>query len=178
MPLFNGRYQSLNRWYAGDMNASDEISLSHTSAPLAADMEVTGVPTARLWVSADTRDTNIFAVLEDVAPDGRSTFVTDGRIRASWRKTHASPWGVREHVWHRGHADDLVPLVPGEPVELVFDLLPISYVFRAGHSVRVSLSTSIGQKYQAPPLAEGKAPTIRLYRDRARPSAVELPIVR
>ena len=178
VPLFNGRYQSLNRWYAGDMNASDEISLSQTSAPLTADMEVTGVPTAHLFVSADTRDANLFAVLEDVAPDGRSTFVTDGRIRASWRKTHASPWGVREHLWHRGYAADLVPLVPGEPVELVFDLLPISHVFRAGHSVRVSLSTSIGQKYQDPPLAQGLAPTIRLYVDGARPSAVALPVVR
>jgi uncharacterized protein len=177
VPLFNGGYQSLQRWFAGDMNPTDDLSLSQTSAPLAADMEVTGVPTARLWISADTRDANLFAVLEDVAPDGRSTFITDGRIRASWRKTHPAPWGVAEQVWHRGYGDDILPLTPGTPVELVFDLAPISNVFKAGHRIRVSLATSIGQKYQAPPLAEGRTPTILLYRDREHASAVELPIV-
>lgn len=178
VPLFEGRYQSLSRWYTGDMSPTDALSLTQTSAPLRADTEVTGVPTARLWISADTADANLFAVLEDVAPDGRSTFVTDGRMRASWRRTHPGPWGIREQVWHRGHAEDIVALTPGEPVELVFDLLPISYVFKAGHSIRVSLSTSIGQEYQAPPLAEGRPPTIQLYRDRERPSAIHLPIVR
>ena len=145
VPLFDGRYQSLNRWYGGDMNPTDSMSLAQTSAPLDADTEVTGVPTARLWISADTVDANLFVVLEDVAPDGTSTFVTDGRMRASWRRTHPGPWHVKQQVWHRGHAEDLVPLVPGEPVELMFDLLPISYVFRTGHRVRVSIATSIGQ---------------------------------
>jgi putative CocE/NonD family hydrolase len=177
VPLFEGRYQSLNRWYAGDMAPTDEISLSQTSTPLAADLEVTGVPSARLWISADTRDANVFAVLEDVAPDGRSTFVTDGRMRASWRKIHPGPWRLREQIWHRGYGEDVAPLEPGEPAELAFDLLPISYVFKAGHSIRVSLSTSIGQPYQAPPLAGGLTPTIELHRDRARPSALLLPIV-
>ena len=34
---------------------------------------------------------------------------------------------------------DAMPLVPGETAELVFDLLPTSYLFRAGHSIRVAV---------------------------------------
>lgn len=55
--------------------------------------------------------------------------------------------------------------------------MPVSYVFKTGHRVRVSLVTSIGLAYQAPPLAGGKTPTLALHRSKARPSGVELPIV-
>jgi putative CocE/NonD family hydrolase len=175
---FDGRYQSLSRWFAGDMTPTDQISLSQTTDPLATDLEVTGNPTARFWISADTPDTNIYVTLADVSPDGKSSIVTDGRLRASWRKTHTAAWGVKEQNWHRGYAEDISPLKSGEAAELVFDLSPISYVFRKGHSVRVTIATSIGQKYQAPPLAAGKEPTIQLYRDRSHPSAIELPTVR
>ena len=159
------------------MSAASAQSLAHTFEPLTKDTEMTGTPTARLWISADAKDVNVFAVLEDMAPDGRSAYVTDGRLRASWRKLSKPSWGNSDQVWHRGYAEDLEPLAPGEPAELVFDFFPISYVFKQGHRPRVSLVTSIGEAYQAPPLAEGKAVTLTLYRDAKRPSVVELPVV-
>ena len=174
---FDGTYAPLARSWSGDMSAADAQSLAHTFEPLTRDTEVTGTPTARLWVSADARDVNVFAVLEDVAPDGRSTYVTDGRLRASWRKLNEPSWGKSDQAWHRGFAEDIEPLKLGEPAELVFDFFPISYVFKQGHRPRVSLVTSIGEAYQAAPLAEGKAVTLTLYRDATHPSAVELPIV-
>ena len=103
--------------------------------------------------------------------------MTDGRLRASWRALHPSPWGVEDHHWHRGNAADLQALTPGEPAQLVFDFYPVSYVFRAGHRVRVRLVTSIGQDYQEPPLNEGRTPTLSLYRGGDRASLVEVPIV-
>ncbi len=63
------------------------------------------------------------------------------------------------------------------PAELVFDFFPISYVFKQGHRIRVSLSTSIGEAYQTPPLADGKPITLTLYRNSNRTSAIELPVV-
>lgn len=173
---FDGQYAPLARSWAGDMAAADAKSLTHTLAPFAADTEVTGTPTARLWVGADTPDVNVFAVLEDVAPDGRSAYVTDGRLRASWRALATPPWGKTPQAWHRGNAADLQPLIAGRPAELVFDFFPISYVFRAGHRIRVSIATSIGERYQDPPLAAGKRPTLTLYRDAAHPSAIALPV--
>lgn len=176
VPIWGGRFQPLNRWSSEDMNPSDAQALSQTGEAFTTDTEVTGTPLARLWIGADTRDANIYAFLEDVAPDGRSTRVADGRIRASWRRTHAAAWGVKEQVWHRGHLRDLQPLQPGQAVELAFDMTPVSYVFRAGHRPRVSLVTSIGEQYQSPPWAGGRQPTITLWRDRTHASAIVLPL--
>jgi uncharacterized protein len=170
-------YSHLWRWWNGDMNDADAKSLSHTSEPLAKDTEITGTPVAKLWVSADAPDINVFAVLEDISPDGKSTYITDGRLRASWRKLNKPEWGDSDQSYHRGFAEDITPLALGEPVELVFDFFPISYVFKKDHRVRVSIATSLGQDYQAPPLAGGKAATLTLYRDAKYPSSVVLPVI-
>jgi putative CocE/NonD family hydrolase len=174
---FDGGYQVLARSWSGDMSTANAKCLVHTLEPLERDTEVTGTPTARLWVSADTRDANVFAVIEDVAPDGRSTYVTDGRLRASWRKLNEPSWGTSDQAWHRGFEADVQPLIRGEPTELVFDFFPLSYVFKQGHRVRVSLSTSIGEAYQAPPLAAGKPVTLTLHRNAKHPSALDLPVI-
>jgi putative CocE/NonD family hydrolase len=165
------------RWWNGDMNDADAKSLSHTSDRLTTDMEVTGTPAAKFWISADALDINIFAVLEDVSPDGKSSYVTDGRLRASWRRIKKPDWGDSDQSYHRGFAKDIIALRPGEAVEMVFDFFPISYVFKKDHRLRVSMATSLGQAYQAPPLAGGKAATLTLYRDAKHPSSVILPIV-
>lgn len=176
VPWFDGRYSGLARTWDGDMAAADAQSIVHTTDALESANELTGTPTARLWVSADQPDVNVFAVIEDVAPDGRSTYVTDGRLRASWRKLSSPPWEASRWNWHRGYSEDISPLISGEPVELVFDFFPASYVFAAGHSIRVSLVTDTGEAFQAPPLANGAPVTLTLYRDGDHRSLVELPL--
>lgn len=174
---FDGHYQPLGRSWNGDMSATDAESLEETSASLAVDTQITGTPVAHLWISADAPDENVFAVLEDVSPSGRSTYITDGRLRASWRKLGSPPWGQSPEHWHPGHAKDIVPLTPGEPTELVFDFYPTSYVVRAGDRLRVSLATSLGKPWQAPPLDGGKPVTLTVYRDANHPSAITLPVL-
>ena len=173
----SNKYQPLNRWWDGDMNETDSQSLTHTSEKLSKDTEVTGTPVAKLWISADAKDVNVFAVLEDVSPDGKATYVSDGRLRASWRKLHKPEWAESDQSYHRGFSEDITPLKPGEPVEMVFDFFPISYVFKEGHQIRISIATSIGQAYQLPPLTQGKAVSLTLYRDAEYPSAIVLPVI-
>lgn len=173
---FDGRYVSGMRQWEGDMSEADSRSIFHDSAPLATSMEMTGTPTGSLWVSADQPDVNVYAAIEDVAPDGRSTYVTDGRLRASWREVSAPPWGGSDWNWHRGFEEDIAPLTPGEPVELVFDFYPISYVFAEGHRIRVSIITQTPNAYEAPPLANGQPVTLTLYRGSDRPSRIDLPL--
>jgi putative CocE/NonD family hydrolase len=175
--LFGGAHSLLSRQWEGDMSETDAQSIIHTSAPLQADTEVTGAPIARFWASADQADVNIFAILQDVSPDGRSTYVTEGRLRASWRKIHTPPWGETTRVWHRGYAEDIAPLEPGKPEKLIFSFFPISYVFAKGHRIQLSIVTSLGARFQDPPLAGGKAPTLTLYRDVDRPSSLEIPVI-
>jgi putative CocE/NonD family hydrolase len=172
-----GQYNSLMRTSPNDMTEADAASLLHTMAPFTTDREVTGTITANLWISADQPDVDLFAVIEDVAPDGRSAYVTDGRLRASWRKINPLPWGGNTRTWHRGYAKDIAPLKAGQPNLMRFDFYPISYVFKTGHRMRIALATSIGEAYQSPPLANGKRATISLYRDSKNPSAIEVPFV-
>ena len=174
---FDGKYAPLARWWNGDMAASDSRSLVHTTEPLPRDAEMTGTPVARLWIRSDASDLNVYAVIEDVAPDGRSSYVTDGRIRASWRALAPTPRGGVAENWHRGLAQDLLPLQQGEPTELVFDFFPIAYNFKAGHRIRVALTTSIGEGYQQPPSASGKVPTAELLGDAEHPSLLDLPLI-
>lgn len=173
---FDGNYMPLARWFSGDMADSDAKSLVHTLAPFTRNIEVTGTITAKLWASADAPDVNVFAVIEDVDAAGKSSYVTDGRLRASWRKTVPLPTAGSSQVWHRGFAKDIVPLVPGRPELLTFDFFPTSYMFKVGHRLRVALTTTIGAAYQAPPLVRDRQVTLTLYRDVRHPSLIAVPM--
>jgi hypothetical protein len=65
--------------------------------------------------------------------------------------------------------------VPGKPVELVFDMMPVSYVFQAGHRYRVTLTGADPReklrKEASPP------PTWTILFDAAHPSKITLPMV-
>jgi predicted acyl esterase len=174
---FDGKYQPLARAWGGDMSTADLAGLAHTSAPLAADLALVGTPVAHLWVSADVPDFNVFAVLEDVDGAGHSSYITDGRLRASWRALHRPPWGDSRESWHQGFARDLAPVTVGVPTELVFDFFPTAYVVAAGHRLRVTLVTSLGEPWQDPPGLQGKPANLTLYRDAEHASWVALPIL-
>lgn len=173
---FDGKYSPLARWWADDLAPSNADSLLHTSAPMPSDTEITGTVTAEFWASADQPDVDVFAMLQDVAPDGSATYITDGWLRASWRKVNELPWPGSRRTWHRGFSEDIEPLVPGEPAKLTFDFFPTSYVVRRGHRLRLAISTSIGFDYQNPPLAMGAKATLTVLRDRAHPSSLSIPV--
>lgn len=174
---FDGKYESLSHWWAGDMAAADAKMLGHTSTPLAAATRITGTPALRMWLTSDTPDVNLFAVIEDVAPDGRSTYVTDGKLRVSTRKITQAPFPSSIQYWKPNYASDRQPLKPGEVAEVAFEFYPISYVVPRGHRIRLSIATTIGKDYQAAPLAAGKTPTITILRAAAHPSRLLLPLV-
>ncbi len=69
---------------------------------------------------------------------------------------------------------EAMPLVPGTPVELVVELFPTSYLFRAGHSIRIALSgTDVDHFSRAP--EEGDV--LQILRGAERPSRIELPLL-
>ncbi len=116
-------------------------SLSYTSPPLSKPLEVTGHPMVTLHLSADADDASVLVVLEDVSPDGRVHYVTEGSLRALHRRsiTRSPPYrdAVPVRLYNRAAA---APLEPGGVVELTFDLLPTSYAFQAGHALRLSIA--------------------------------------
>ncbi|MET0246127.1 MAG: CocE/NonD family hydrolase [Sphingomonas sp.] len=141
------------------------------SMPVAADTEITGHPIADLWIVSDTPDEHLFAYLEDVAPDGKVTVVTEGRLKASIRKTSAAPWQMSGLPWHRGFREDSEPLKAGEPARLQFAMLPASYVFRKGHRLQVTVTGWDWRERKAPATTS----TIRIVDDARHRSIVQLP---
>ncbi|MFL6728155.1 MAG: CocE/NonD family hydrolase [Sphingomicrobium sp.] len=149
---------------------------SFTGPSLARDTEVTGSGVADLWIAADGPDANVFAYLEDVGPDGSVRVVTEGRLKASLRKLAKAPWVMPTGVpWHRAYAEDAQPLVAGQPVELKFEIMPTSYVFKAGHRLQLTI-TGADPRERARDL-QGLSKTITILSDAQHPSALTLPVV-
>ncbi len=114
--------------------------------PLTAEMEITGPCAAKLVVSSETRDADLFLALRVFAPDGKEvvfvgsndprTPVGLGWLRASQRKLDPAqslpyrPWHPHDEEW---------PLTPGEPVELDVEIWPTCIVVPAGYRIGLTV---------------------------------------
>ncbi|MGD8281094.1 MAG: CocE/NonD family hydrolase [Gemmatimonadota bacterium] len=146
--------------------------VSYETEPLPQAMEVTGHPSMDLWIETGAGDVDVTALLEDVAPDGSTrSYQMIGRLRASHRALGRPPYDDLDLPW-RSHTEESVAPVPdGEPVRLEFEILPMSYVFPAGHRVRLTLTF-------ADPLARGRDDLgVAVLAGAETPSAVILPVI-
>ncbi len=153
-----------------DRAAEDEKCLTYTTEPLAQDTEVSGFPILVLNVASTATDGDFFVYLEDVGEDGYVQYKSEGELRASLRSQSERPW-LPTIPYHRCFQADVQPLVPGEMVELVIDLFPVSHVFKQGHSIRISLAGADKDNFRTPQLSP--PPTWKVYQG----SYVELPVV-
>ena len=147
--------------------------LVYRSLPLAAPLEVTGHPIARLWLTADRDDVHVFVYLEDEGPDGRVQYVTEGQLRALHRQTSAAAPYDTPVPYRSFTRADARPLVPGEATELLVDLLPTSYLFAAGRRVRLALAGADRDHFAVLP----GAPSWAFHRGGGRASYLELPVM-
>ena len=124
-----------------ERSAMDRRLLTYTTTPLDRDIEVTGQGVVTLRVASTATDGNFFVYLEDVAPDGKVTYVTEGLLRALHRKlsTDAAPYRTT-YPYRSYHRKDGAPLVPGETATLTFQLLPTSILFKTGHRIRIAIA--------------------------------------
>lgn len=156
----------------------DQKGFTYTTEPLTSDLEVTGHPMVHLWISSDSTDADVIVLLEDVDPSGRSTYISDGRLRASLRSTTDPPYDFLDLPWHRCYQEDEQKLIPGEPVELVIDMMPTSYVFKKGHRIRLAITGSLGNLFELQPDDPDAPKHVKIYRDRTHESYVTLPVAR
>ncbi|DAC71965.1 MAG TPA: hypothetical protein DSN98_07610 [Thermoplasmata archaeon] len=146
-------------------NRSDVLVF--TSPVLQQPFEATGPIKARIFVSSDCPDTDFTVKLTDVYPDGRSIFITDGILR----------------MRNRNGQDHWELLQPGTIYEVEIDLWSTSYIWNAGHSIRVEVSSSNYPRFlNNPNTADGigKNTTFTiahnvLYVDTDHPSGIILP---
>lgn len=138
--------------------------LTFTGEPLAADLDAIGPVAAEVWIRSSREDTDLFARVCDVDPEGASWNVTDALIRLSPDEPPRDADGIA-HVR--------------------LDLWPIAHRFRAGHRIRVQISSGAHPRYaRNPGTGEDPLRATRLlaadqevFHDAARPSSVELSVV-
>lgn len=143
--------------------------LVYTTPPLEQDLEVTGPLQVNLWAASDAPDTDFTAKLVDVDPSGYARNLQDGILRARFRRP-----GVLA-----------APLVPGEPTSYSIDLAATSNVFKAGHRIRLEVSSSNFPRFDRNPNTGGlsaDSAELRLARqtvlhDSAHPSQLVLPVI-
>jgi putative CocE/NonD family hydrolase len=100
--------------------------LVYSTAPLAEDMEVTGHISLVLYATSSAPDTDFTATLTDVHPSGRSIHICEGIIRARFRDSYEEPTLIEPEKIYRYE----------------ISLWETSNLFRAGHRIRVEISSS------------------------------------
>lgn len=100
--------------------------LVYSTPVLAQDVEVTGPVTVSLWASTSATDTDFTAKLVDVCEEGCARNLTDGIIRTRYRNSMSNPALIE----------------PGKAYCYDIDLWATSNVFKAGHRIRLEISSS------------------------------------
>ena len=133
--------------------------LVYTGGEFGRDVEVTGPVKVTLFACSTAPSTDFVARLCDVHPDGRSINLTDGIVR--------------------------VRATPGEPAEHIVDLWATSNLFRAGHRLRLQVTSSCFPRWDrnlntGEASGVGSEPQVAgqtILHDRAHPSRVTISIV-
>ncbi|MBN8817601.1 MAG: CocE/NonD family hydrolase [Sphingomonas sp.] len=154
----------------------DDKGLSYTSAPLAAPVKLVGYPIARLRVTADKPDANIFVYLDQVGADGKAQVVAFGRLALSHRKTGPAPYDTMGLPYHSGLKADVAPLPVGQAAELAIDLTPVSRIVPAGARLRLTIAGADPRQRNLKDIQQSPPPVITVERGASAPSWIELPV--
>lgn len=126
----------LNRAHASPIDPPSR--LTWTSAPMERDLDVVGDIELRLRASATAVDTAWIVVLQDVGPDGQVTDVTAGWLRASLRTVDEAASSIGAPALP---CDTAIAVPVGDDVTYRIPLVPNARRFRAGHRVRLTLTS-------------------------------------
>jgi predicted acyl esterase len=110
----------------GDQRADDAGSLVFAGPPLTAPLAIAGFPRVTLRAAADAPLAHWVARLEDVQPDGSVSLVTGAVLNGAQRESRLAPR----------------PQVPGEVMDLSFDLHFTTWTFQPGHRIRLAVSNA------------------------------------
>jgi len=105
--------------------------LIYSSAPLKAELEVTGPIKVVLYAASSAVDTDFTAKLVDVHPDGYAQILQDGIIRARYRQ-------LTRHA---------KPIQPGRIYQYEIPCGAISHMFHPGHRIRLEIASANFPKF-------------------------------
>jgi predicted acyl esterase len=129
-----------------EMNASEPLGLNYTTAPFAKDVLAAGPASLAIRLSSTAPETQIWAVLSDVSPDGVAHPVASGRLLSAFphvdRKRSLRRGG--EIVQPYGEFDAKDPAAPGAERRYRVELWPVGNRFAAGDRLRLTLLSASG----------------------------------
>jgi putative CocE/NonD family hydrolase len=143
--------------------------LVYTTPTLQKDVVVAGPISLHLTAASSARDTDWFAYLADVQPNGKSFELCRGILRARFRKSFTSPSLV----------------TPNRPEGYDIDLWALGNVFKKGHKIRVVVTSSCFPIYDrnlntGEDIATGVRMVVAhqtIYHDNERASYLTLPVL-
>ncbi len=155
-------------WDRLPVEMRDDV-LVYTTDPLEEDVEVTGPITLTLYASSSAPDTDFTGTLVDVHPDGKAIIICEGLLRVRYRESIEAPSLI----------------TPGDMYKLTVDMWETSNMFKAGHRIRLEVSSSNFPRFDRN-LNTGNHPgtdtEIRvadqiIYHDAEHPSHLTLPVI-
>jgi putative CocE/NonD family hydrolase len=170
VPTLGGQISTLNPGPFDRSSVQKRLDvLVYTTEPLKEDTEVTGEVVLKLFAASSAVDTDFTATLTDVHPDGKAVHICEGIRGVTFRESLEHP----------------TPIEPGKVYEYSISLWETSQLFRAGHRIRLEVSSSNFPRYarnQNTGLPFGTSAEIKtadqtIFHDADRPSRLILPII-
>lgn len=189
-----------NRWNMAAMTDSimkrtelDKKCLVYQTETLEKDLQITGHTIVDLNLSANQPDADIYIYLSDVDENGTVYYVAEGQLRAGWHQQVPDDeqvnymYDVQPNLpWHGFDKDgyDAAPFAANKVINMRLDLTPVSWVFKKGHSLRVSIAGADFENFELHPTlcpdnqpTNCKATTIVVNRGSTYLSRIELPVI-
>ena len=154
---------------------------------------VTGSPIVNLDISSNQSNADVYVYLSDVDTVGQVHYVSEGKLRAGWHRLFDNDEMVEgqydvepELPWHSyKRADyDPAPLANDTILQLTFDIKPLSWKFREGHKIRLSIAGADYENYEFNPklcpdntLESCQPTTLNIHTGEHHQSYLELSVV-
>jgi hypothetical protein len=143
--------------------------LVYSTEKLQQDQVVAGPIEVRLFAASSAKDTDFTAKLVDVQPDGKAMILGDGIVRARYRDSAENPSLI----------------TPGKIYEYKIDVWPTANMFKAGHRIRLEITSSNFPAYDRNPntgdsfgeSANTQVADQVIYHDTSHPSSMRLPVL-
>jgi predicted acyl esterase len=161
--------------------------LTFTSAPLEADIEVTGPIVLELYASSDQIDTRFIVKLADQHHQDKAarakgaqpafTNVSKGWLQASHREKDAGRTTALRPFYTHSNPQ---PLTPGEIYRFDIEVLPIAYLFKRGHRIRLEIvngDSAVTDAVFTHPYHPTLIGTDTIHHDSVHASCLRLPVM-
>ncbi len=167
----------LGRKFSSDAGFQERGGLCFTTPAVTEPVQISGSANLRLYVASTGEEGTWAVTINDVAPDGSSTILTNGGLTVSNRALDQaqSEWDDDGNLLHAHHYLTRVRKLPvpvDTPVAIDIDLVPTDAVIDIGHRLRVDVYAASFPRFLTlvPDLIKARSRRQRLVLDPEHPS--------